>query len=74
MLNVHGQGRCAITLDPKDRQPGAQPYQGVVAAARTTAASRFRRWPQVLEHYMLQSEQLDTGWCWPPTTRWPPAC
>jgi molecular chaperone Hsp33 len=30
MLNVHGQGRCAITLDPKDRLPGQQPYQGVV--------------------------------------------
>jgi molecular chaperone Hsp33 len=24
------QGRCAITLDPKDRLPGQQPYQGVV--------------------------------------------
>ena len=30
MLNVHGQGRCAITLDPKDKLPGQQPYQGVV--------------------------------------------
>jgi molecular chaperone Hsp33 len=30
MLNVHGKGRCAITLDPKDRLPGQQPYQGVV--------------------------------------------
>ena len=30
MVNVNGHGRCAITLDPKDRQPGQQPYQGVV--------------------------------------------
>ncbi|MFM2329997.1 MAG: hypothetical protein RLZZ494_2100, partial [Pseudomonadota bacterium] len=30
LLNVHGQGRCAITLDPQDRLPGQQPYQGVV--------------------------------------------
>ena len=30
MLNVHGQGRCAITLDPLDKLPGQQPYQGVV--------------------------------------------
>ena len=30
LVNVGGQGRCAITLDPKDRQPGQQPYQGVV--------------------------------------------
>ncbi|HEX3141744.1 MAG TPA: Hsp33 family molecular chaperone HslO, partial [Rhizobacter sp.] len=28
LLNVHGKGRCAITLDPKDRFPGQQPYQG----------------------------------------------
>jgi hypothetical protein len=25
LMNVHGQGRCAITLDPKDRLPGQQP-------------------------------------------------
>jgi len=30
MVNVNNQGRCAITLDPKDRVPGQQPYQGVV--------------------------------------------
>ncbi len=30
MLNVHGQGRCVITLDPKERLPGQQPYQGIV--------------------------------------------
>ena len=30
MVNVNNQGRCAITLDPKDRKPGQQPYQGVV--------------------------------------------
>ena len=31
MLNVHGQGRCAITLDPKTKFPGQTPYQGVVS-------------------------------------------
>ncbi len=30
MVNVNNAGRCAITLDPKDRLPGQQPYQGVV--------------------------------------------
>jgi molecular chaperone Hsp33 len=30
MVNVLNQGKCAITLDPKDRLPGQQPYQGVV--------------------------------------------
>ncbi len=29
MVNVNNQGRCAITLDPQDRLPGQQPYQGV---------------------------------------------
>ena len=59
MVNPRGTGRCAITLDPRDRAPGAQPYQGVVSLhgdQREPLASLA----QVLEHYMLQSEQLDT--------------
>jgi molecular chaperone Hsp33 len=59
MLNVHGQGRCAITLDPKDRLPGQQPYQGVVPL-HGDRREPLQRLEQVLEHYMLQSEQLDT--------------
>ena len=59
MLNVHGQGRCAITLDPKDKLPGQQPYQGVVALHRDHREP-LQALSEVLEHYMLQSEQLDT--------------
>ncbi|MFM2053654.1 MAG: hypothetical protein RL456_1691, partial [Pseudomonadota bacterium] len=59
MLNVHGQGRCAITLDPRDRQPGQQPYQGVVPL-HGDRREPLQQMSQVLEHYMLQSEQLDT--------------
>ena len=59
MLNVHGQGRCAITLDPKDKFPGQQPYQGVVPLHGDQRES-LQQVSQVLEHYMLQSEQLDT--------------
>jgi molecular chaperone Hsp33 len=59
MVNVHGKGRCAITLDPKDRSGGAQPYQGVVAL-HGDAGEPLQRVAEVLEHYMLQSEQLDT--------------
>lgn len=59
MLNVHGQGRCAITLDPKDRQPGQQPYQGVVPL-HGDRREPLQQLSDVLEHYMLQSEQLDT--------------
>ncbi len=63
LLNVHGQGRCAITLDPKDRFPGQQPYQGVVPLFSTSHGDQrepLQQVQQVLEHYMLQSEQLDT--------------
>lgn len=59
MLNVHGQGRCAITLDPRDRLPGQQPYQGVVPL-HGDRREPLQALSQVLEHYMLQSEQLDT--------------
>mgnify|MGYP001278444052 FL=1 len=59
MLNVHGKGRCAITLDPQDKLPGQQPYQGVVPL-HGDAREPLQELSQVLEHYMLQSEQLDT--------------
>lgn len=59
MVNVHNQGRCAITLDPRDRLPGQQPYQGVVPLF-DDRHQKLERLSDVLEHYMLQSEQLDT--------------
>jgi molecular chaperone Hsp33 len=59
MLNVHGKGRCAITLDPKDKLPGQQPYQGVVPL-HGDHREPLQKVSEVLEHYMLQSEQLDT--------------
>lgn len=45
-----GQGKFVITIDPKTSN---QIYQGIVALEGTTVA-------EVLEHYMLQSEQLET--------------
>ncbi|MEO5671469.1 MAG: Hsp33 family molecular chaperone HslO [Ramlibacter sp.] len=59
MVNVGNKGRCAITLDPKDRFPGQQPYQGVVPL-HGDHREKIERLSEVLEHYMLQSEQLDT--------------
>ncbi len=53
LINAHGQGRCVITLDPKDKLPGQQPYQGIVPLVGTSMA-------QALEHYMERSEQLHT--------------
>lgn len=59
LVNVNGAGRCAITLDPKDRLPGQQPYQGVVPLNDAEGES-LSKISQVLQHYMRQSEQLDT--------------
>ena len=59
LVNLHNQGRCAITLDPKDRLPGQQPYQGVVPLFGDQG-EKLEQISEVLEHYMLQSEQLDT--------------
>ena len=59
LVNQHGQGQCAITLDPRDRLPGQQPYQGVVPL-KDSAGQPFARVADMLRHYMRQSEQLDT--------------
>ncbi len=59
LLNVHGRGRCAITLDRADKLPGQQAYQGVVPL-HGNAGEPLQAIAPVLEHYMLQSEQLDT--------------
>ncbi len=59
MVNVNNEGKCAITLDPKTRFPGQQPYQGVVPLFDDDR-EKLEKLSKVLEHYMLQSEQLDT--------------
>jgi molecular chaperone Hsp33 len=59
LVNVHGKGHCLITLDPQGRAPGQQPYQGVVAL-HGDQHEPLQNLSEVLEHYMLQSEQLDT--------------
>ena len=53
LVNAHGQGRFVITLDPADKLPGQQPYQGIVPLDGDSVAV-------VIENYMLRSEQLDT--------------
>ena len=59
LVNVGNEGKCAITLDPKTRFPGQQPYQGVVPLFGDDGEP-LEKLSEVLEHYMLQSEQLDT--------------
>lgn len=59
MVNASNLGRCAITLDPNTKFPGQQPYQGVVPLFDDHGCP-IEKLSEVLEHYMLQSEQLDT--------------
>ena len=53
LVNVHERGRFVITLDPKNKIPGQQPYQGIVPLDGESIA-------MAIENYMLRSEQLDT--------------
>lgn len=53
LVNVNGNGKFAITLDPNHRQEGQQPYQSIVPLLGETMSD-------ALEHYMSNSEQLDT--------------
>ncbi len=59
LVNAHGLARCAITLDPQDRLPGQQPYQGVVPLTLADGEP-VADVASMLEHYMRQSEQLET--------------
>ena len=53
LVNARGDGRFAITLNPRDRSQGQQPYQGIVPLEGDSVAA-------ALEGYMRRSEQLDT--------------
>lgn len=58
LVNAGGHGRCVITLDPADKRPGQQPYQGIVPLNGEDGP--LPSIASVLEHYMRHSEQLDT--------------
>lgn len=53
LVNQHGKGRFVITLDPHEKMPGQQPYQGIVPLDGGDIAT-------VIENYMLRSEQMET--------------
>ena len=53
LVNADGNGRFVITLDPRDRQAGQRPYQGIVPLEGASIS-------EALEGYMRRSEQLDT--------------
>ena len=50
LLQLAGNGRCVITMDPRG---GVRMYQGIVAMEKGSVA-------EVLEHHMQSSEQLAT--------------
>jgi molecular chaperone Hsp33 len=58
LVNTGGHGRCVITLDPRERRPGQQAYQGIVPLNGENGP--LQSIAEVLEHYMHHSEQLDT--------------
>ena len=53
LVHSHGYGRFVITLDPNDKLPGQQAYQGIVPLDGESVAT-------IIENYMMRSEQLDT--------------
>jgi len=53
LINMRGKGRFVITLDPSNKLPGHQAYQGIVPIEGDSIAA-------VIENYMKQSQQLDT--------------
>ena len=53
LIHAHGEGRFVITLDPNNKLPGQQAYQGIVPLEGSSIAT-------VIENYMIRSEQLDT--------------
>ncbi len=53
LVNVSGNGRCALILDQTGRDPDAQPYQGVVALTGNSFA-------EAMSNYFVSSEQVET--------------
>jgi molecular chaperone Hsp33 len=59
MMNTHGQGRCTMTLDAKNRPSGQAPYQGIVSLSNQEGET-LPNLSTVLTQYMQHSEQIDT--------------
>ncbi|MGC9184789.1 MAG: Hsp33 family molecular chaperone HslO [Thiomonas sp.] len=59
LVNLHGKGRCAITLDPRNPESGLQPYQGIVALTDPQGET-LPTLAAMLEQYLAQSEQIDS--------------
>jgi molecular chaperone Hsp33 len=62
LLDASQTGRLVITLDPKDREHGQPPYQGIVALQEHhgTMIKPVTSAAEAIALYMQNSEQLDT--------------
>jgi len=62
LLDAANTGRLVITLDPRDRQPGQPPYQGIVALQQDQngIAVPVKNAAEAIMLYMRHSEQLET--------------
>jgi molecular chaperone Hsp33 len=62
LLDASQTGRLVITLDPTDREPGHQPYQGIVALQEHhgDVMKPVSSAAEAISIYMQNSEQLDT--------------
>ena len=58
LINPDGMGKLVITLDPSDRKPGQNPYQGIVALH--DGSKPVQTIAQAITLYMRDSEQLET--------------
>ena len=74
LVNVNGRGRCAITLDPKDRLPGPAGLPGRGAAEREPRRRPGRTWPTCWSTTCGSPSSSIRGWCWRPTTPSRRAC
>jgi len=58
LINPDGKGKLVITLDPADRQPGQNPYQGIVSLH--DGQNPVQTIAEAIALYMRDSEQLET--------------
>ncbi len=59
LFNQNGEGRCAVILDPKEKLPGQQPYQGVVPLS-DHEQKPIENVAQAIGYYLKHSQQLDS--------------
>jgi redox-regulated HSP33 family molecular chaperone len=73
MVNLHGGGRCAITLDPKTAFRASSLTKAWCRCTATSTKSS-NACPTCCSTTCCSPSSSIPCWCWRPTTRWPQAC